>query len=233
MNTKIRKVFQALLFMAIGVVIMYWVYIKQSAIYKSECALKGIAEEDCSLIEKIWTDMSQAHIIWIIVSMLIFVLSNIIRAYRWRMMFRAIGYNPSYFNLIGAVFINYLANLGIPRSGEVIRGTVISRYENIPLDKALGTIILDRVLDAIMFALFLVVSLFVGGKVYIDYLKKNSNLSEKLSGLSSVSWPIWALLISTHHRMDSYLEEVQLLKYMEHYFGMAQATTVVLTFWAT
>lgn len=191
MNTNIRKVFQALLFMAIGVVIMCWVYLKQAKIYQAECSAKGIPQGECSLIEKIFTDMSQAKIFWIVVSMLIFVLSNIIRAFRWRMMFRAIGYNPAYFNLLGAIFINYLANLGIPRSGEVIRGTVISRYEDIPLDKALGTIVLDRVLDAIMFALFLVASLIFGGKVYIDYLHKNTNFSVKFSVIYEISWLVW------------------------------------------
>jgi hypothetical protein len=173
---------------------MYWVYIKQAAIYDQECEIKGIAPQQCSLLYKILADMSHADFRWIIFSMMIFVLSNVIRAYRWRMMFQSIGYNPSYINLLGAIFINYFANLGIPRSGEIIRGTVISKYDGIPLDKALGTIVLDRLLDALMFAIFVVISLFIGGKAYLDYLQKNSNFSSKFELFNRVPWPLWLAL---------------------------------------
>lgn len=62
------------------------------------------------------------------------------------MMFVAIGYRPRMINLVGTIMINYLANLGIPRSGEVIRAGLLSGYEDIPIEKVLGTIFTDRIL---------------------------------------------------------------------------------------
>ncbi len=181
MHSRLGKILQVVLFFAIGLGIMYWVYIKQAAAYTADCALKGISPSDCNLLEKILSDIAQTNKGWIVLSMLIFVLSNIIRALRWRMMFEAIGYQPKFFNLLGSIFINYLANLGIPRSGEVIRATVLSRYEGIPLDKTFGTVVADRILDALMFGLFLVASLIFGGKIFLAYIDKH--LGPKLVGL--------------------------------------------------
>jgi glycosyltransferase 2 family protein len=184
MQKHLGKVLQVILFFGIGLGIMYYIYVKQNAAYQEECALKSIPAAECSLLDKILSDMSHANIIWVISAMLIFVLSNVIRAFRWRMMFNALGYQPRFLNLLGSIFINYMANLGIPRSGEVIRGTVISRYENIPLEKSLGTIVADRIIDAIMFALALVLSLVIGGAAYLSYLDKNVDFSSKLKLLT-------------------------------------------------
>jgi glycosyltransferase 2 family protein len=181
MQSRFGKLLQVVLFFAIGIGIMYWVYIKQEAAYQIKCALEGTPSQDCNLLQKIFSDISNTHIGWIVGSMLIFLLSNIIRALRWRMMFEAIGYKPRYFNLLGSIFINYLANLGIPRSGEVIRATVLSRYEGIPLDKTFGTVVADRILDAIMFGLFLVSSLFLGGSIFLAYI--NRFLGPKLDSI--------------------------------------------------
>jgi glycosyltransferase 2 family protein len=195
MQGRISKLLQVILFFGIGIGIMYYVYLSQASAYKAECAVKGIPSDHCDLLSKIIEDIAHANFGWILVSMLIFVLSNVIRALRWRMMFNAIDYYPKFYNLLGSIFINYFANLGIPRSGEVIRGTVISQYEEIPLEKALGTIVADRILDAIMFGLFLIASLFLGGSVYIAYLNKNAKLDEKISAMTAQPLLIGGLII--------------------------------------
>lgn len=49
-----------------------------------------------------------------------------------------------------AVFITYLANYGVPRSGEVLRAAVLTNYEGVPFEKAFGTIVAERVADFIV-----------------------------------------------------------------------------------
>ena len=49
-----------------------------------------------------------------------------------------------------AVLVAYLVNLIVPRAGEIARATTISKYEHIPFEKAFGTIVSERVADAIM-----------------------------------------------------------------------------------
>lgn len=47
-------------------------------------------------------------------------------------------------------------NLTIPRSGEITRAVIVKKYENIPFDKAFGTIVAERIVDLILFFLFVV-----------------------------------------------------------------------------
>jgi uncharacterized membrane protein YbhN (UPF0104 family) len=74
-----------------------------------------------------------------------------------------LGYHPSFINLTGAVLVNYLSNLGIPRSGDVLRVTVISAYEKIPFSKGLGTVISERVIDLVMMMLLVFSAMYMGG----------------------------------------------------------------------
>ena len=72
--------------------------------------------------------------------------------------------------------INYLSNLGIPRSGDVLRVTVISAYENIPFSKGLGTVISERVIDLVMMILLVFSAMYMGGDWVKDQLGDSSVL---------------------------------------------------------
>lgn len=43
--------------------------------------------------------------------------------------------------------IGYLANLAVPRSGEILKCTLLSKYDGVPVEKLLGTIVLERAID--------------------------------------------------------------------------------------
>jgi len=58
-----------------------------------------------------------------------------------------------------AVMIAYFANLGIPRSGEILRATTLTTYEGIPFQKAFGTIVAERIADLIMSFIFIFIAL--------------------------------------------------------------------------
>ena len=193
MRTHIAKGLKVVLFFAVGIIILLLVYQRQDKAYKAECALKGISNTDCSLIDKIMLDISNANYGWLILIMIFFMITNIIRALRWKMMFKAIGYSPSMLNLFGTVMINYLANLGVPRSGEVIRAGLLSNYEDIPLEKVLGTIFTDRIFDVIMLFIVIVLAMFFGGSEFITYLNDNIDLSSKIN--SFLSHPVLVISV--------------------------------------
>lgn len=144
------------IFFSVGIVILYLVYHRQNVAFQSDCGIKGIAEENCSLLQKVASDISNANYFWVIITMFLFMITNILRALRWKMMFKAIGYNPKFINLFGTIMINYLANLGIPRSGEVIRAGLISKYEDIPVEKHLEPYLLTVYLMLLCWSLSLV-----------------------------------------------------------------------------
>lgn len=98
------------------------------------------------------------------------VLSHISRAVRWKYLLNPLGYYPKTINSIMAVLIGYFSNLGIPRSGEVLRATAMDRYENIPFQKAFGTVIAERVVDLILLMSCILLALSLQYDLIAGYL---------------------------------------------------------------
>jgi len=105
--------------------------------------------------ENLWQSIVDANKLWIFVSFLLGVTSHFSRAYRWKFMLEPMGYKSSQANRFMAVMVAYLANFGIPRSGEVLRAVTLSTYENVPFEKGFGTIISERVADLLILMLII------------------------------------------------------------------------------
>lgn len=101
-------------------------------------------------IDKIIPYFQSANYGWIVLGMTLGLLSNLSRAYRWKYLLAPMGYTVRFPNSIMAIFITYLANYGIPRSGEVLRAAVLTNYEGVPFQKSFGTIIAERMADFII-----------------------------------------------------------------------------------
>ena len=71
---------------------------------------------------------------------------------RWQLLFHPIGYRPGLNNTFGSVLVAYLANLAFPRAGEVMRCATLRTSEGIPVEKSLGTVVTERLIDALAFA---------------------------------------------------------------------------------
>lgn len=83
------------------------------------------------------------------------------------------GYIPSFRNSFMAVMVGYVANFGIPRSGEVLRAVTISGYEDIPFEKAFGTIISERIADFVMLLSIVGVVLLLQTEYLLTYFREN------------------------------------------------------------
>jgi uncharacterized protein (TIRG00374 family) len=92
---------------------------------------------------------------WIIIPVVCMSLaSHLSRAMRWKLLLEPVGYKPSTANAFMATMIGYLANSAVPRLGEVLKCSMLARYEKMRIDKLVGTILLERSFDLICFALF-------------------------------------------------------------------------------
>ena len=91
--------------------------------------------------------IKSAKIEYLLLAMFLGASSDIVRGLRWQLLSKAIGYNSGRIISIASVFMCYTSNMAIPRSGEVIRATVLSEYNKIPIGKAFGTIAAERVID--------------------------------------------------------------------------------------
>ena len=91
--------------------------------------------------------IKSAKIEYLLLAMFLGTSSDIVRGLRWQLLSKAIGYKSKRINSIASVFMCYTSNMAIPRSGEVIRATVLSEYNKIPIGKTFGTIAAERVID--------------------------------------------------------------------------------------
>ena len=121
--------------------------------------------------EQLWQSILDANKFWIFVSFLLGTISHFSRAYRWKYMLEPMGYKSSQANRFMAVMAAYLANFGIPRSGEVLRAVTLSTYEDVPFEKGFGTIISERVADLLILMLIIGVALIFQTNELLAYLQ--------------------------------------------------------------
>ena len=152
MKNRYRSLLQFLLFLAIGAGILYLVYSQQNAAYQEECLLKGLPPEKCHLWKKVLSDFGRVNYGLILLSLLAFAVSNVSRTLRWRQLIEPLNYRPRFLNGFLSIMLGYFANLGIPRMGEVVRAATLARYEKIPAEKIMGTVVVDRIVDALCLA---------------------------------------------------------------------------------
>lgn len=118
--------------------------------------LNATTAEERNLIA---TYIKNADYRFVLLSVVFGILSHLSRAYRWQYLLAPMGYKPRFINATLAVLIAYIANLGIPRSGEILRATSLSSYEKIPFEKTFGTIIAERLVDLILLVGFIFIAL--------------------------------------------------------------------------
>ena len=131
------------------------------------------SEEDRN---EIYKSLKQAKIEYILLSVVLGIISHLSRAYRWNYMLNSLGYYPNFINNILSIFVNYLANLGVPRSGEILRATVMQTYEGIPFDKTFGTILAERLVDLIILFFLVVSFFFLETDILLPYIKDKANM---------------------------------------------------------
>tara|TARA_Y100000815_G_scaffold87670_1_gene76378 strand:+ start:1666 stop:2625 length:960 start_codon:yes stop_codon:yes gene_type:complete len=119
---------------------------------------------------------------WIGIGIVFGVLSHLSRAYRWLYMAEPLGYKPKLPNSIMAVYSAYLINFTIPRAGEIARATILSNYENIPFEKGFGTIVAERVADAIMLMLIVALAFFLEFEFIYNFFIDKFNIPTLIIG---------------------------------------------------
>ncbi len=105
--------------------------------------------------------LQEANYLLIIPVLIMAFISHWSRAMRWRLLMEPLQIVPKRFNVFAAVMIGYFANMGVPRLGEVLRCTVVARYEKAPADKLVGTIVIERAFDMFCFFVFIAITLLL------------------------------------------------------------------------
>jgi len=120
-----------------------------------------------------------ANYSWVILTIVMGILSHVLRSLRWMLFFEPMGYKPSFKNTFFAVMVGYFANLAFPRLGEVTRCGILARYESIPFNKSFGTVITERAIDMICFFLLFLLMIVTQAGTIGHYL--NASIYPKLA----------------------------------------------------
>lgn len=155
MRKRLLSILQFFLFFGFGIFLVWWSVQKMGD--KNWEACKAA--------------LRSARYILFIPVFFILTLSHISRAIRWKILMKPLGHQPRLFNTFGAVMVGYLANLAVPRLGEVLKCTILNRYEKIPADKLIGTIIVERAVDAVSLAIIFLVALLSQAHIIGNYAK--------------------------------------------------------------
>lgn len=184
-----------MLFLLLGLVIMWLLYRNFNAAYLEECSLKGIAAADCNLFDKIWSDFKGADFRWILLALVLFMISNVSRALRWHMLLKPLGYAPRLVNSVGAIMVAYLVNLGLPRSGEFVRAGILSKYEGYSADRVMGTIVTDRIIDVVCLLSMIMLGLVLSYETIGLYIEDNLDLKAKFGWILDRWWLVMLLMV--------------------------------------
>ncbi len=96
--------------------------------------------------------------------------SHLSRAFRWNYLLSPLGYRPNFVMRVLTVMISYFSNLGIPRSGEILRATALATYANVPFEKSFGTIVTERIIDLILLLLLIGLGFVVQRELLFDII---------------------------------------------------------------
>jgi uncharacterized protein (TIRG00374 family) len=157
LSTRLKKLLKIIIPILLGIFLVWYSYESTTPENRKE----------------IFKYIKEADLFWVGISIVIGILSHISRAVRWNYLLEPLGYKPKIRNNILFILMAYFANLGIPRSGEVLRATALATYENVPFQKGFGTIVTERVIDLLMLLIIIFIALVSQTDIIMGYLKAN------------------------------------------------------------
>jgi len=170
MNKRLISILQYTVFLGAGIFLVWW-------------QLKGMtAEQKTQFISA----LRNANY-WLIIPIIFMsLLSHLSRAYRWKLLLEPLEYYPKIKNVFAVTMVGYLANAAIPRLGEVLKCTFLSRYEHIKVDKLVGSILIERTFDLLCFVIF------IGITVLLQVNKIGGFIQEKIASFGEGAiMPFW------------------------------------------
>lgn len=112
-------------------------------------------------LSALWDSLVNVSWIWIVCLAVVTILGHLVRAWRWQYLLSPVKEKISLRNAFSAVMIGYMVNNVLPRVGEVVRPYALGNLEKISKSAALGTVVIERILDMLTFFMILLVLLIV------------------------------------------------------------------------
>ncbi len=139
---------------------------------------------------------SQINYGWVLLAGVIYLLSHYSRGVRWDMMLKPVGYEAGGLRTFLAVMVGYLANLAVPRMGEVTRCAMLLRTANIPVNVSFGAVVAERVIDMLMMIVITVAIFFLEFDKIGDFILQGLNQKNANPENSQNKWLILGIVFA-------------------------------------
>ena len=142
------------------------------------------------LLEK----MQKANYYWLSIGISISLLSHWIRAYRATLLYDAMQYKISTKNSFYAVLIGYMMNYIIPRAGEVSRCAALRKTNHMPVEKSLGSVVTERIVDMALLLLILGAIFLLKLDLLTAFINETLANNSKVVSNNSYHWKYLVLI---------------------------------------
>lgn len=144
---------------------------------------------------KLLADLKEADYSWLFLSIIFGLFAFVSRARRWVILVNPLGFNPSLRNAFYSLMTGYLANLALPRIGEITRCIALGKKENIPVDQLIGTVVVERTIDFFSLLIIMIILIFTSGDQIGLFLRESILVPVQLKAgeYFSAIWIIWVI----------------------------------------
>jgi glycosyltransferase 2 family protein len=177
---------------------------------------------------KLVADLKEADYSWLFLSVLFGFFAFMSRARRWVLLINPLGFKPSTLNSFYALMTGYLANIALPRIGEITRCVALGKKEKIPVDQLIGTVVIERTVDFLSLLSIMLYLIFTSGDQINLFLKESIlvPIQEKVFSVFGSVWILWVVLfclsVITLFLMIRYKKNLRKIRFFSKMFDLAR-----------
>jgi len=177
---------------------------------------------------RLGADLKEADYSWLLLSILFGFFAFVSRARRWVLLINPLGFKPSTRNSFYALMTGYLANIALPRVGEITRCVALGKKEKIPVDQLIGTVVVERTIDFFSLLSIMIVLIFTSGDQIGLFLKESIliPIQQKIFSVFGNTWILWGILLFlgtiTLFLMIRYKKSLRKIRFFAKMFDLAR-----------
>jgi len=200
--------------------------LKFLAFFSVGCLLLWFAFRSVNF-KKLGFELKQADYSWLLLSVLFGFFAFVSRARRWVLLINPLGFRPSTRNAFYSLMTGYLANIALPRIGEITRCVALGKKEKIPVDQLIGTVVVERTIDFFSLLTIMIILIFTSGNQIGRFLKESllAPIQNRVFALFGNTWILWVILFSlgviTLFLMFRYRKNLRKIRFFSKMFDVA------------
>jgi len=178
LKKKVIQVLKFLAFLAVGLLLLWLAFRKIN-------------------ISRLWAGLQEANYFWIVLALVFASFAYVSRARRWTLLIHPLGHNPQLKNAFFAMMTGYLANLALPRIGEISKCVALGKKENIPVDQLIGTVVIERAIDVLSLLVIMIAMIFIEKGILGPFIAENiyAPIHLRVIALFGSTWLFWLIML--------------------------------------